>query len=581
MDEEALLANMRKNPDDHLPYLVYADWLEEHGRLDEAELIRVSITVSRSAHYQFVGQPKPRYRRRFLTYTLNSSLPQSDNKIYYLRRYGVVETIRTYKFSAEDIPLVMEALERNRSCQSLELHFSDCNVRSLRQLRTLSNRILSSLLSESKKRHKCPLRRVKTLSMNKFLSNLTQEAHAKWLELFPELEDLTIEFQPFKDTENELLLELKQATFQSTLKSVNLHGPLNEKVVDDLIAWPCLPNLECLSIRDDQLEYFEMQTILNAPLHRVKKIAIRSNQLTDESLEFVPDKIKAIQHCSIWSEHISLITRLRFRASVIARNSSCQFLWSEDFSRDSIDYLRNTLAPGQIKDLSIKVKEGVLVDWGSIFDSAFLNQLETLSFDSHSQTPDLGWLAQHPHIAKLKELDLWEASYDAAMSFYRLHPLGDSIRFSFGTYSWTSQEIVQYLDNFANRIISCPIESGSVVFLGNYRVTAEEADQIHAAIFRNHDQFPFDLDYIGSSAHISDEFLGRLPLIPNFLQSDIHINFTLKNVTLSGLANFLQHPELVDWNQNSNILGHFANDPEGKAMIEACPYIRLPIIDLN
>jgi uncharacterized protein (TIGR02996 family) len=40
-DEDALLAAILADPDDDTPRLVYADWLDEHGRHDRAEFIRL------------------------------------------------------------------------------------------------------------------------------------------------------------------------------------------------------------------------------------------------------------------------------------------------------------------------------------------------------------------------------------------------------------------------------------------------------------------------------------------------------------------------------------------------------------
>jgi uncharacterized protein (TIGR02996 family) len=45
-DEEALLAAIIANPDDDLPRLVYADWLDENGQPDRAEFIRVQIELA-------------------------------------------------------------------------------------------------------------------------------------------------------------------------------------------------------------------------------------------------------------------------------------------------------------------------------------------------------------------------------------------------------------------------------------------------------------------------------------------------------------------------------------------------------
>jgi uncharacterized protein (TIGR02996 family) len=42
LDERALVAAVAARPDDLLPRLVYADWLDEHGEADRAELVRLA-----------------------------------------------------------------------------------------------------------------------------------------------------------------------------------------------------------------------------------------------------------------------------------------------------------------------------------------------------------------------------------------------------------------------------------------------------------------------------------------------------------------------------------------------------------
>lgn len=42
-DERGLLAAVCESPDDDVPRLVYADWLDEHGRPDRAEFVRLQI----------------------------------------------------------------------------------------------------------------------------------------------------------------------------------------------------------------------------------------------------------------------------------------------------------------------------------------------------------------------------------------------------------------------------------------------------------------------------------------------------------------------------------------------------------
>ncbi|MFO0847839.1 MAG: TIGR02996 domain-containing protein [Gemmataceae bacterium] len=46
--ERALLTSVAAAPDDDLPRLVYADWLDEHGHTDRADFIRVQCELSRS-----------------------------------------------------------------------------------------------------------------------------------------------------------------------------------------------------------------------------------------------------------------------------------------------------------------------------------------------------------------------------------------------------------------------------------------------------------------------------------------------------------------------------------------------------
>jgi uncharacterized protein (TIGR02996 family) len=47
--EQGLLANIGENPDDDTPRLVYADWVEEHGRPERADFIRLHVAWCRRA----------------------------------------------------------------------------------------------------------------------------------------------------------------------------------------------------------------------------------------------------------------------------------------------------------------------------------------------------------------------------------------------------------------------------------------------------------------------------------------------------------------------------------------------------
>src|SRR5687767_8924873 len=49
-DEDALLAAIAAHPDEDTPRLMYADWLDEHGKPRRAEFVRVQIEIARLEH---------------------------------------------------------------------------------------------------------------------------------------------------------------------------------------------------------------------------------------------------------------------------------------------------------------------------------------------------------------------------------------------------------------------------------------------------------------------------------------------------------------------------------------------------
>src|SRR4051794_586533 len=57
-EQSALWAAIRANPDDDTPRLVYADWLQEHGDEDRAELIRVQCELARLPGDRRVGRKR-------------------------------------------------------------------------------------------------------------------------------------------------------------------------------------------------------------------------------------------------------------------------------------------------------------------------------------------------------------------------------------------------------------------------------------------------------------------------------------------------------------------------------------------
>src|SRR3954452_1713404 len=49
-DEDALLSAIAAHPEEDTPRLMYADWLDEHGKPRRAEFIRVQIELARLEH---------------------------------------------------------------------------------------------------------------------------------------------------------------------------------------------------------------------------------------------------------------------------------------------------------------------------------------------------------------------------------------------------------------------------------------------------------------------------------------------------------------------------------------------------
>jgi uncharacterized protein (TIGR02996 family) len=63
-DADALLAAVLAEPDDDLPRLVYADWLDENGRPERAEFVRVQVELARFPDRYFVPWTFPVVRTR-------------------------------------------------------------------------------------------------------------------------------------------------------------------------------------------------------------------------------------------------------------------------------------------------------------------------------------------------------------------------------------------------------------------------------------------------------------------------------------------------------------------------------------
>jgi uncharacterized protein (TIGR02996 family) len=81
MSAEAFLADIREQPEDDTPRLVYADWLDDHGEPDRADFIRVQIDLARM---DSDDERRPELERR------EQALSQQHGKAWSapLRRYS-------------------------------------------------------------------------------------------------------------------------------------------------------------------------------------------------------------------------------------------------------------------------------------------------------------------------------------------------------------------------------------------------------------------------------------------------------------------------------------------------------------
>src|SRR3954469_1413723 len=80
--EEAFLSDIRANPEDDGVRLIFADWLEEHGRPQRAEFIRVQVELARLAE----GDP----RREALADRQDELLAAHGHEWRPLRQSGAV-----------------------------------------------------------------------------------------------------------------------------------------------------------------------------------------------------------------------------------------------------------------------------------------------------------------------------------------------------------------------------------------------------------------------------------------------------------------------------------------------------------
>ncbi len=151
-DREALLRAVCENPDDDLPRLVFADWLDEHDEPARAEFIRVQVEFAQRASNGLGADPKLRRIDREIWAVhgqrWQAELPRIQGVEWFSECFrGFVERV-----SVSSDSLIVERADDILSAapiQHLVIHdfrgragFSDLDA--LRHLRTLSLTITRS-----------------------------------------------------------------------------------------------------------------------------------------------------------------------------------------------------------------------------------------------------------------------------------------------------------------------------------------------------------------------------------------------------------------------------------------------------
>src|SRR5262245_39367867 len=88
-EHRAFLESILETPEDDVPRLIYADWLEDHGDHDRAEFIRLQIQEEKTARYSLqwdemqarINELQRRYRAHWV-----ADLPEWAASIVQFRR---------------------------------------------------------------------------------------------------------------------------------------------------------------------------------------------------------------------------------------------------------------------------------------------------------------------------------------------------------------------------------------------------------------------------------------------------------------------------------------------------------------
>ncbi|AMV29301.1 Leucine Rich repeats (2 copies) [Gemmata sp. SH-PL17] len=241
-DESALLGAIAANPDDDTPRLVYADWLDEHGRHERAEFIRVQIELARAPNHPDHLGLRAR-EAKLLEAHEQAWAPNNALCLFFKWRRGFVATLHPAArgvFGGEDS---LKLLAEFPLAEELEIGFcmTDAEFRHLPVLPNLRSLTLGGnvRLTNDAIRRVGKLRTLHRLRLS--LDRLT-DACLAYLAGLTELRHLDISYSEFTDAGLQHIIKL-HALEELDLSNTHISGR-------NLSVLGALPRLRKLNLTD-------------------------------------------------------------------------------------------------------------------------------------------------------------------------------------------------------------------------------------------------------------------------------------------------------------------------------------------
>jgi uncharacterized protein (TIGR02996 family) len=342
--DEAFLRDICEHPDDEAPRLVYADWLDEHGRPERAEFIRVECELEHTEEHS------PRWRQLSVR---QLALIRAHKKEWAAPFKGWTYSTRFRRGFVEMVLLspkqfTARAAELFRLAPVRILQFTRLNEPNLMRVAPATVEALAAMPE---------LRRASGLGFgNQFLTDDVLQAFLAAADL-RHLTGLSLNLCRLTITGLEALAA---APGLAGLSGLNLHGNnLNDGAVAALVRAPAF-RLEALDLTRNQITDAGARALAASPsLAGLRKLSLWGNQLTDEGFRAL-----------VQSPHLVALTHLEVGL----------YGMPSRFTEASLRALAQSPAPPRLTALDLG---GSLV-----------------------ADPGLAALAGYPHLDALRRLDL-------------------------------------------------------------------------------------------------------------------------------------------------------------------------------